>query len=448
MIEPCRYELDNCTERMHRKPCPTFVSAILIALGTAFGCAHRASVASQAPSPAPMPAPRSSTLSIVQATLTAPGNPAFQLKATITEGRDPDPVGHVEIVWLAPRKWRRTIESRDFSQTLVANGSKVFEQDSDDYFPIELRTLATAMVDPQPILEAHRPGDQLLTKANRRSDESGMICFSDARSFCAQGHNGLTEIVGLPGHSVSFSDYQDFKGMRVARVVVDTVGVGESLTAGVTEIKELRNPDDALFSVPQPTPEKNQIRVALVPEVDLQSRALGNHKIIWPQVLDGKTTGTASFYVSVDRSGQVREALPVYTDNERSNDSARRQIMRWRFKPFVKHGSPIQTGSILTFQLNTRSWGPPAPISDAEVRKLASNVVNPVIPPGLAPSGTLYTLWAAVDSDGTLIEVIPAEGIPGLFQPCYQALQKWHFSPIIENGQPRPYRAEIKFRVP
>jgi hypothetical protein len=67
----------------------------------------------------------------------------------------------------------RTIRSQDFSQTLIANGDKVFEQDSDDYFPLGLQTLATALVDPQLILDSWRPGDQLMTKADGSADESG-----------------------------------------------------------------------------------------------------------------------------------------------------------------------------------------------------------------------------------------------------------------------------------
>jgi hypothetical protein len=386
--------------------------------------------------------------SIVQATLGAPGNPSFQLKAVITEGRDPTPIGHVGMSWVDSNKWRRTIESDDFSQTLVVNGDVVFQQDSDDYFPVALNTLVTAMVDPRPILDAHRPGDRLQTKANGASSESGIICFGPDKKLCVTNPDGLVEIVGTPGHSVAFTRYEDFKGMRVARVLTDTVGVGELYKAQITEIKELKNPDDSLFAVPQPTPEEKQIRSVVLSEAEFRTLALETHDIIWPQVLDGNTIGTAAFYISTDRSGKIREVLPVHTDNERSNDSVRNQLMKWTFKPAVKDGFPAQAQSILTFILNTRAWGPPDPLSDAEVRKLASNIVEPVIPPGLAPSGTIYTVRVAIDSDGNLIEAVPAEGIRGMFQPCYDAIRQWHFSPILEDGQPLPYRAEIKFQAP
>src|SRR5215470_5431557 len=107
-----------------------------------------------------------SEATVVQATLTAPGSPPFHLKAVITEGREATPVGHVEMFWAAPERWRRTIQSDDFSQTLVVNGDKVFEEDSNPYFPLGLQTLVTAMVDPKPIIAALRPGDRVQTKAN------------------------------------------------------------------------------------------------------------------------------------------------------------------------------------------------------------------------------------------------------------------------------------------
>lgn len=385
---------------------------------------------------------------VVQAVLTEPGSPPFHLKATITEKGDPASKTYVEIFWVAPDKWRRNIQSEDFSQTMIVNGDSVFEQNSDDYFPVGLQTLVTAMVDPRPALNALRPGDVLLTKANGASSESGEVCYPGGAHSCRRSPYGLYEIVSSSGHSVEFTAYQDFKGRRVARLLFHSLGPGNSLMAKVTELKKLKNPDEKLFAIAQPTAKEQQLRSVVLPEAEFRSMALETHDIVWPQVLDGKTTGTVSFYVSVDRSGQVREAVPVRTDNERADESAARQIMKWKFKPFMKDGIRVQAESLMSFAMDTRAWGPPSPLSDAEVRKLVSNIVEPVIPAGIAPTGTAYTLRAAIDYEGRLIEVIPAGGPPKLFRPCYQAISKWHFSPIFQDGEPRPYRAEITCRVP
>lgn len=389
-----------------------------------------------------------STPILVQGTLIAPGNSPFQMEATFTEGNDPESVGQFEMMWLASDKWRRTIDVNHFSQTLVVNGDKVFEKDSDDYFPLSVNVLISAMVDPKQVLDAHRPEDRSSTKANGQSLESGVICFDPNKKMCVRSRNGLMEIVGIPGHSITFTRYLDFDGMRIAHLITDSVGVGESLSVEITALKELKSPDESLFAVSETTPKEKRTRSVVLPEAAFRSLAISAPEIIWPQVLDGQTVGTASFYISIDRTGTVREVRPIHTDNERSNDSARNQIMRWAFKPVIQDGSPVQAQSVLTFSLNTREFGPANILSDAEARKLASNIVDPAFPSGIAPSGTTYSLWASIDADGNIIEMITKSGPAALTGPCYDAIRQWHFHPILQNGQPRPYRAEIEFKVP
>jgi hypothetical protein len=382
---------------------------------------------------------------IVQGTLIAPGSVPFHLKATITAGNDSSPMATVEMDWDAPNRWRRTIDSREFSQTLIVNGDKVFEANSENYLPLGLQTLVTAMVDPKPLLDAYRPGDLLQTKANGASDESGRTCYDGTRKICGMGSFGLREFVGAAGHSVDFMSYKDFHGKRIARRLVYTATAGNYLTAEVTDLVKLSHPEASLFAISEPTAPEMRIRSVIVPETELRSLAGEPLEIIWPQVLEGATTGKASFYVSVDREGKVREALPLKTANELANDSAIRQMLRLRFKPEVKDGQAVQAEGILTFDMNTRALGPANALSDAEVRKLATNIVEPVVAPGTVPAGTVFAMSISVDSDGVVIEKIPAEGPGLLFEACDQALKQWHFSPMLENGMPRPYRAEVVF---
>jgi len=253
--------------------------------------------------------------------------------------------------------------------------------------------------------------------------------------------------VGAPGRAVDFTDYRNFHGKRVARLLTYHIDPGTSLGVEISQLKELKDPDPGLFSVEQPTSKDKLIHSVVLPETTLRASALETPDIIWPQVLDGATTGSASYYVSVDRAGRVRETIPLSSANERANDSARRQILKWKFKPVMQDGVAIQAESILTFTLNTRAWGPAAPLNDAEARKLASNIVEPDFPHG-TPAGTIYTLSAAIDHEGNVIEVIAGDGLPKLFQSCYEALKKWHFSPFTQDGAPRPYRAQIAFTVP
>jgi hypothetical protein len=384
---------------------------------------------------------------VVQATLTEPGGTPFYLQAAITERSDPSEHVEVEMSWVAPDTWRRRIQSAEFSQTLIVNGNKVFEEDSADYFPLGIQTLVTAMVDPRPVLDAVRPGDRLMTKANGAANESGKMCFGPNFKMCGTSPYGLTETVGAPGRSVDFMDYQKFNGKRVARRLIYHIDAGDSFQAQILTLGELKKYDEDRFSIPEPTPAQKQIRSVIVPETELRDLALQPTEIIWPQVLDGSIEGETSYYVSLDRSGQVRETLPLSVANERANDSARRRIMKWKFKPVVRDGIPVQAEAVLNFHFNTRAYGPASPLTDAEVRKLASNVVDPVFPAGVA-SGSTFTIAVAVDADGDVIESIAGDGPRELYRPCSQAIGKWHFSPILEDGKPRPYRAQITCRVP
>jgi len=381
----------------------------------------------------------------VQATL-IPGGTPFYLQAVITEPSDPNEHIDVEMFWVAQDKWRRTIKSQEFSQTLIVNHDKVFEQDSADYMPLAIQVLITAMVDPHPIVNALRTGDYVVTKANGKADESGRVCFDNASKMCAISPNGLTESLRGAGRSVTFTKYEKFKGKRVARLLVYTLDHGDSYRARIMTLGEYANKDDSQFAVPEPTSADKQIHSEVLSETDLRALSAQPVEIIWPQVLeDQKTTGTTSYYLSLDRTGRVREVLPLTVSIERADDSARRQLMHWKFNPPTKEGIPVQAEGILTFNYDTRAYGPKAILTDDQARKLASAIVEPEFPSG-SPSGTTCNVRIAVDEDGLVIEQIAIEG-GQLALACMKAIGKWHFSPIMEDGQPRPYRAELTFRV-
>ena len=392
-------------------------------------------------------AAQESSPSVVQPVLTEPGATPFHLSASITEQADFNEHVDLELFWVAANKWRRTITSQNFSQVLVVNGDKVFEQDSDDYFPLGIQALTTALIDPRPALQAWRPGDLLLTKTNGAAEESGKFCFNIAKTMCGKSRYGLTETIGAPGEFVTFSDYKPFEGKRVARLVTYKVDQGDSLQARVTSLEKMGSIDEKLFEIDQPTSKEKQLAVETVSQAELSDRALQPLEIIWPQVLDGRTTGETSYLISIDKTGKVRDVLPLDVAIERANDSARRQIFDWKFKPVQKDGVSLQTEAVLKFNFNTRAYGPADMLTDSDARKLATNAVEPDFPAGSVP-GTTCAIRVAVDSFGSLIEQIAGDCAPGLYEVCSRTLGKWRFSPITQDGKPLPYRAEILFHVP
>ena len=68
-----------------------------------------------------------------QSKLTSPGSTPFHLKAEIVETTNPgsDYKGEIDEYWVSPEKWRRTIVSPSFSQTLTMNGDQISEENKE-----------------------------------------------------------------------------------------------------------------------------------------------------------------------------------------------------------------------------------------------------------------------------------------------------------------------------
>ncbi|PYP83980.1 MAG: hypothetical protein DMG65_23355 [Candidatus Angelobacter sp. Gp1-AA117] len=320
---------------------------------------------------------------VEQSQLTLPGSAPFHLKAAITETTNPESQysAEVEEYWISPEKWRRSIHSPEFSQTLIVNGDRISEQDSGDYYPFWLHDLVTALFDPLPMAQQLRafraqiqlPGDSpRSTSCMNSQTHSGTPPAQSTLPlvFCFQGKNGLLKSVTTPGYNALFSGFQPFKNKQVPRQVTINPQPGTTIVAKITQLEQISSPDEALFTVAQPTPAAQQIKSVELSE-DLARRIAKNTpEIVWPAVRAGKTSGVLAVYISVDRSGHVQEVWPLNSDNPALNDAARRQVSQWQFQPYV-NGVPMQMQSVLTFAFTTRIDNPYPLLDNAQARKLA-----------------------------------------------------------------------------
>lgn len=398
---------------------------------------------------------------VEQSKLTLPGSFPFHLKATIAEVTNPDSDyrGEIEEYWVSPEKWRRTISSPGFSQTLVVNGDQVSEQDKGDYFPWWLNDLVTAIFDPLPLLESLSKVSASIQKPS--GSEHSKNCArlqikvgtppaenSAFLVFCFEGSHSLLESAFTPGYDAQFKDYRDFKNKRVARRFVIDPEPGTTIEAKVTVLDALTSPDESLFGVPQSTPEMERIGRIPISEATIRDLSDYTPDVLWPTIRSGKTSGVLSMYISVDRSGRVREAWPLNSDNAGLEDPAREQVMKWRFKPAKIHDVPVQTETVLTLAFNTKIGDPIPILSDEEARRLATNIVEPVFPPG-SPKGTEVKVQVGVMLDGAVNGVANPYNAPTpLFMAAYGAVRQWHFRPYVRNGKPDIFGADIIFHVP
>jgi outer membrane biosynthesis protein TonB len=397
---------------------------------------------------------------VQQSKLTVAGGAPFHLKAHITNAGTPKPeyTADVEEFWGSPEKWRRTVQAASFSQTLVVNGDKVSEKISGDYYPFWLHDMVTALFDPLPMADQLKgmqgqleiPEDS--AKSNSCLNMQVRVGIAPAQNnlgmaFCFGGRGGLLQAVVTPGYKAQFDSYLPFKKKMVARTIKAEFAPALVLTVKVTELAEFSNPDEKLFAIDAPTPAADQIKTIQVTEDSARSLAVNTPAIIWPPVREGKTEGIMSVYVSVDRSGKVREVWPLASNNPELNEPVREQLLRWQYKPY-NNGGPLQMEAVLTFAFATRIENPVPVLSDAQARKLATRIVEAVVPPGKARKGTRFSLRISVDEGGKAQTVENKNKVaPALYKAGVAALKQWRFRPYMNNGKPDRFYAEITFQV-
>jgi hypothetical protein len=398
---------------------------------------------------------------VQQSKLTLPDGTPFHLKAHIASSGAPKPEysADVEEYWLSPEKWRRTVETAGFSQTLIANGGQISETIKGDYYPFWLHDMVTALVDPLPMVDQLKsmrgqveiPQDSLKSSSCMSMQlKAGTPPAQNTipYAFCFGGKIGLLQAVLTPGYKAQFDDYLPFKKKMVARTIRAEFAPGLTLAAKITELSELANPDDKLFAIEKATPATEQMKTSQVTEDVARTLALNTPAIVWPSVREGKTSGVMSVYISNDRAGHVRETWPMASGNPELNDAARDQVLQWQYKPYT-NGGPSQMEALLTFAFTTRIENPIPVLNDAEARKLATRLVEPVVPPGNARKGTRFTLRISVDEAGKLQAVLnPNTVAPALYSAGAAALKKWRFHPYLNKGKADRFYADVTFRVP
>jgi outer membrane biosynthesis protein TonB len=396
---------------------------------------------------------------IQQSQLTLPGSAAFHLKATIADvnGTHPEYKAELEEYWVSPTKWRRIIHSNEFSQTLIVSGSNVSEEDSADYYPFWLHNLVTAIFDPLPMLEQLK---RISAQVEMPDEDKSISCVNvsspganravpvtSAFSFCFQDRRGLLQIVSTPGYKAHFENYKAFGSKQAPYRISEDLQPGVSIAATVTELSSLSAPDESLFAIAAPSSADHQIRNSQVSEPTARSIAIDTPEPKWPDVREGKTSGTASVYISVDRSGHVREVWPLSSDNPEITSALQEQLKHWQFKPYV-NGVPMQMEAVFAFAF-TSHQGPPIPVlNNAEARKLAKKIVEPKVAAKSAAPGTTFGVRVRVDEQGRAVAVVNVKKVkPALYDAAVKVLRQWEFNPYVKDGKPDRFDADLIFKV-
>lgn len=323
-----------------------------------------------------------------QSQITLPGSKPFHLKATIAEKDSPDSDyrATVEEYWVSPTKWRRTINSPEFSQILVTNGESVFEEDKGDYYPVWLNHFVTAIFDPLPMLEQLR---QAGVRASKRDLAVGETSCTDLPMrvdrwvLCFTGKKALLSSVFTKGYAAEFKDFKGFANKQVPRLIEDTPEPGTTIDTRITELTELQQLDETLFVVEHSTQPKDRIKSVRVDQDTFMKLALTSTEIAWPPQGGGPTTGGCAVYVGVDRAGAVRESWPEGCDSTGIQTALRDIVKTWKLRTPVSNGVPVQVEALLGFTFHTEVHDDPLLLlTDMEICQLATNIVEPSFPRG------------------------------------------------------------------
>jgi hypothetical protein len=409
---------------------------------------------------APPPQPNGPSLydqvekALKKSQLTLPNSQPFHIKFSITETSNPQSGRHAEIEesWLSPAKYRRTIKSPEFSQTLIVNGDAVSEINTGDYYPYWLYEFVDAAFDPVPFAAGLKQINArgAAAPSGKNDTACGDVHFRVDRWVICFNHDETFASIFTKSYDATYKDYEKFGNKLVARQILHDPESANELVATITALDALTQPDESLFAVANPTPPAERITLLPIGEDTMRSLVVGGADIAWPTVVGGKDSGGCGAFVSADRAGNVREVYSAGCDNFAVQEPLRQILLKWKLKPAVVKGVPVQVNSLMgfAFKVQVTPAPPVVELSNDQARQLASNITEPNFPAGSAPHGTKVEIQISVDDDGKLLGVNNIKNVGATFLPASAAVGRWKFQPYLKDGKAVPFNANIIFTVP
>lgn len=330
---------------------------------------------------------------IHRSTLTEPGGRPFYLKASIIDRDDSKSEfnGTVEEYWVSPTKWRRVIKLRDFSQTRIVNGGAIYEDNSGDYFPLHDEMLANEIVDPLP-----KAAVDLLKKLDMEATEPGSKegqCMAEEHFKDGDGYDtrvllayncksGLLIYLWSPSCCYGvMTDYRKFHDKLVAFATKD-----DPVNIRIDTLRDLDAPEEALFTISQPTPPAKRIITKRASETEARKlTALGgdmkkmeitidvletapnvgdsilqipgvqplftaeeeDHRFTQPRAVYTVKPSIPGWHgklmcqIKIDEHGHVRDVDVKGTTDESVIKSIRAALMNWEYDPATMNGHPV-----------------------------------------------------------------------------------------------------------
>jgi TonB family protein len=400
--------------------------------------------------------------------LTGPKSKPFHLKVTVSEPENPTSpyTGTIEEYWRSGDDWSRSIKTANFQQSLVMKDRKRSEQNIGDYYPLWLQEFVTAITDPlqdasfwekvsaRLVIMSSSNGGQDTSCARAQFKVGTAAINNDAFAvICFNGDGTLSSVV-RPGYDMEFHDARPFGKKRIAYQYINFPEPGTRLVGQVEVLEELDSDTIAPFSM-DGQPSSSAIQTVPINQDTFEKLLAEPLAIKWPAVHSGNTKGLLSMYVSVDRSGQVREAYPLNSDNAGLQDAARDQLLKVKLKPAVVRGETVQTEVPLTFRFSTFNESDQSGAADAAqpesvsvkpiivslqiANSLRLRMFAPVYPQDLKVQrvGGTVRLNAIIGKQGQVVSATVIDSPNAeLAGAATAAVKKWTYKPYLLNGNP------------
>lgn len=390
--------------------------------------------------------------------LTTPAAPPFHaiLEISSEAGSATEHHGRIEIFWADPTSYYLNIETPEFGQTLIVSGDKVQESDRGDFYPGWARDFVAAVLDPMARakdLRGHPNFDSdnpmfayfCITRDDRRNGITDDLTFAKVCYEKSLGTN-LSYTLDFT-HYLSLENYSDFHQKSIARTYHVSTLDDTKLQGELATLEDWK-PDSTKLNITNPTTPSGRILTSFVSGATAKSLLeSAPEDVHWPPVREGQLDGYLIVHAITDRTGQVREASPYHSDDNRELAPFVKQVaLQYKFKTFLVDGVPRQMEMPLLIHFTTTSGEPIPELDDAQTRKLITGCDLPHKISDPASAGQQIEIIFYVSEGGHMGTVGSSDRkIPVL--SLFRQFQSCKFGIYSQNGKPTQYHAHLSVKA-
>ena len=278
------------------------------------------------------------------------------------------------------------------------------------------------------------------------------LCFTEGTRL-GYTASGLIASITTPGYSMQFYEFEGFHKKQIAHLYISQPASGQYFVGRIEKLdNSYKKPD--FFATPPASTQTDSFDATSLNSQSMDQLAPRPLHIDWPTIRQGKTTGTVTLLVSLDRTGRVREANVVASDNPELNKVANTVVAQQQWKSASSKGTPIQVqGTIaLPFSTTIAADAPgavdPLPLEPSEgiAGRLLPSPHNAIMFDG-PTSGTVYLhLVVAKDGTATQVRVVDSTSF-SLSQTALNSIRNWKYIPYLMDGEPIDIDTTIVFDI-